>query len=184
MDKKREEQICMYSSSFVKACYLPFLIVSVLNGHGVSPKQLKQAILDADTSVLTPGLLSAVASILPTKKEAALCLEHRNEADTAAPSDMSDKELAQLFLVEAASIPRVTHRVEAMIARSDFELKAAVIHKVPPFRIFCSSILCHHSIHFGYFYIVFFLFWPYLHTLTRSVMFTCSSAHFTLLCRW
>lgn len=94
----------------------------------MSPKKLRKAIEEADSAVLVPGLLSALAPILPTTKEAAICLDH-HMGDTGF-SDLSDRELAQLFVVEMAAIPRVNQRVESLIARSDFEMKSSVIHNV------------------------------------------------------
>ena len=90
---------------------------------------MKQAIEEADTTLLVPGLLSALALILPTPKEAAICLDH-HILYMDHFTDLSDRELAQYFVVEMAAIPRVHQRVESLIARSDFEMKASVIHKV------------------------------------------------------
>jgi hypothetical protein len=103
--------------------------VAVLHGHDVTPTQLKQAIQETDCSVLIPGLLSALAAILPSKKEATICSDQHLPGLETLP-DLSDRELAQLFVVEMASTPRVHQRVEALMCRNGFELKASMIHKV------------------------------------------------------
>eukprot|EP00026_Physarum_polycephalum_P000974 Phypoly_transcript_00975.p1 GENE.Phypoly_transcript_00975~~Phypoly_transcript_00975.p1 ORF type:complete len:938 (+),score=174.80 Phypoly_transcript_00975:914-3727(+) len=111
LEKRREDQI-----------------VAVLKGHDVTSKILKQAIHDADCSVLIPGLLSALSPILPSKKEAAICADHC-PPDMGNLPDLSDCELAQMFIAEMAATPRAHQRVEALSCRSGFELKASMIYK-------------------------------------------------------
>lgn len=102
--------------------------VLVLHAHGISPAQIKQAILDADTNLLTPGLLSALQSILPSKKEISLCKDYQGINDRT--TEVSSQMLAHNFVVDMATIPRASQRVEALIARTDFEIKSSAIHQV------------------------------------------------------
>lgn len=131
LDKKREEQI-----------------VAVLHGHGVSPSKLKEAIEAADCSVLVPGLLSALAPTLPSNKEAAICVDqHFPELELSHLSELSDRDLAQIFVVQMASIPRVHQRVESLIARSDFEMKASVINNVCTVFLFFLCLIYNLHLH-------------------------------------
>ncbi len=110
-------------------------LVSFLQGQGINPPQLKQALLNVET-ILTPGLLTALVPILPSKKEVALC------ADVPVPeidniADLSDREIAQLFILELSSIARLNERVEVLLTRCYFDLKLSALRKVILFfRIF------------------------------------------------
>jgi len=65
---------------------------------------------------LTPGALSAIKPILPSKKEVGIC------AQFTKTNMLGDLSMSQKFFVDIASIAggRVVQRVEALIFRSEF----------------------------------------------------------------